>query len=186
MKLGLILNDLAGDLIETLPYSGAILAVVNAILPKNLEINGRESGKEVLRRIESLDPKEQTALLSKKIDLQIVESNNFATNLKTLAEVDMTGNSTRPAIAKMQSQVLCFSIVVMVLMFAYSVYIEGEGALEVLMSNWAFVVALLSIPAGIINIYFGMRTSEKKTRYNQAGGGKLQGTLGSIIASIKK
>ena len=103
---------------------------------------------------------------------------------QALCEVDKTGNTTRPEIALDMSKIICFSVIAIVSLYCVAIGTGNEDMIQSIVSGWPFIVAVLGVPAGIVNSYFGKRTKEKQQKYDAASG--VSAPLGILARLFKK
>lgn len=185
MKLFDIVKNIGSGLLGLSPAGSAVLQTVNALLPADKKLTQQSTGDDAINAINALPVDQRASLLEKEIELDIVESNNFAQNIKVMAEVDNSGSSTRPEIAIMMARIVSFTIIVFVSILAISTINNDKDVLLVLNESWTLILVLLGIPSALLRAYFGMRTSEKKARYANSVG-QSTGITQLISSLIKK
>lgn len=188
MKLRDILLKVGSSVIESVvPGGGLILDLVNGFLPEDRKLPKGATGAEAVTAINSLPPEQQGALMEKKLDVEIAESNNWAAIQGSLSQADQTGNSTRPDIAIMMAQTVCFAIVSFVAIYCVAIILDRQAMIKQLNDSYLLIIALLATPTALLRAYFGMRTKEKQARY-QAATGQPQPTnlLTNLIGAWRK
>ena len=171
MKLGDILKTVGGGLISTLvPGGAAIVAGINAFLPDDKKLPGNVSGIDAQNAIAALPPESLASVLEKEYDVEIEEIQGFTDRFKAMAEVDSTGNTTRPAIALMMAQVVCFTIITTVSVYCYAVITGDDSMIDSVNSGWPLIVAIIGTPSALLRAYFAMRTKEKHHKYEAVTG----------------
>jgi DNA-binding protein len=180
MKLFDILKKAGSIALRTIvPISGPIIDTVNAFLPGDKKLPLDATGEQVNRAVDTLSPEQQAQLLSKEYDVEIAEITSWTQIQSSLAEADKAGASTRPDIAKMMAWVVCYAEIIAISMWGYAV-IKNQVSLE---NSWPLIVAILATPTALLRAYFGMRSKEKKSRYNAAIGQPAQS---NIITDVLK
>jgi len=184
MNLGDILKTVGSGLIKTLvPGGGLLLDVVNGFLPGDKKLPNDATGEQAQSAIDALSPEQRASVLEKEYDVKIEEIKGFTDRFKAMAEVDATGNTTRPQIAMMMSVCVVFSVIVTISIFSYAVIEGKEAMIKSIMDGWPFLLAILGTPTALLRAYFAMRTKEKQHKYEAATGVKPQANLINTIIS---
>ncbi len=184
MNLGKILAKVGmGILKNAIPGVGMVVDTVNAFLPKGKKIGPESTGAQAIEAINSLPPNKQAEVLSKRLDVEIVEVQEHTKVISALAEVDKTGNSTRPFIAALMAWAVFIGVIAAVGSWAYALVADSVPRMKDDKDSWPLLATILSIPAGEVKSYFGKRFKEKKARYEIAQG-KLAET-GGIAGLVK-
>lgn len=189
MKL-LDLLSKAGNLplISALPGVGtakAIVDAVNVMLPTDKQITENSTGNEVDAAIGELPPEQKAVLLNKQIELKITESNNWVSIQQAHAATDQSGASTRPYIALMMAWLVAFTIGASVLSLLLAVLLNRPEIVAALTNSWALILAMIGTPIILLRTYFGLRTSEKQSRYSASVGfnpNQQKGWLGKLLS----
>lgn len=168
MKFGKILLKIGGAALKSIQPLGVvseILGFVNDILPKDKQLSENTTGAQALEAIAGLPENKQAEVLSKKFDVELAEISAHVEIIKALADVDKTGNSTRPAIARAQSNLIGFGVVITLGPIGYAIVTGDKEMVDAVASIWPLIAAVLGISAGIVNSYFGKRYKEKAQKY---------------------
>lgn len=168
MKFGKILLKIGGTALKSIQPLGVvseILGFVNDILPMDKQLSKNTTGTQALEAIAGLPENKQAEVLSKKFDVELAEISAHVDVIKALADVDMTGNSTRPAIARAQSNLIGFGVVITLGPIGYAIVTGDKEMVDAVASIWPLIAAVLGISAGIVNSYFGKRYKEKAQKY---------------------
>ena len=192
MNIAKILAKVGGSIIEAvIPGAGivgGIIDVVNAVLPGNKKLPKNATGTQAIDAINSLPPETQKEILSKELDVEIIEIQEYTKVISALAVADATGNTTRPEIALMMSKVTCFAIIVSVSVWAYAVMMNLVTMMEQLKASWPLLVAILGTPTALLRAYFAMRSKEKKSRYeiakNPNPGSESSGGIMGLVKGV--
>ena len=167
--------------------AGPIIAGVNALLPDDKKLPDNATGTHVKSAITSLSPEQQVVLMSKRYDVEIAEINSFANIQKALAEADATGNSTRPEVAVMMAEIICFSVISLISVLCVAMLKHDTDTLKALPGVTTWVVGILATPTALLYTYFGKRTKEKLGRYAIAGGQqKPTGIISTVAGLIRR
>ncbi len=165
-----VLKSVALTTVASHPAGAGILSVVNAFLPDSKKLPVNSTGAEVESVIATLSADQRVALYDRLTEVEIVEANNFAASFDAMSKADMAGSSTRPEIAKMMAQTVCYSVVVLVTAVSICLVLDESDALEDLAGIWQLVFVALGTPTLLLRAYFGLRTKEKQSRYAAVNG----------------
>lgn len=186
MKLKDILFSVGSSVIKSVvPGGGVVLDLINNLLPNDKKLGQKTTGEEAIAAIESLPAEQKASLMEKQLDVEIAEINNWSKIQASLASADIAGSSTRPEIAVMMSQVVSFTIIVFISILAVAIIQKQEGMIKVISELWPLMLAILGLPIGLLRSYFGMRSKEKKSRYQAASVAMGQPQM-NIFADIVK
>lgn len=189
MDIGSILKQVGGSLLKNAmpPLSGMAFDAINAALPDSKQLGASATGEEALETIKGLPWEQKVRLLEKKLDVEIEEIKSHTETTKALAEVDKTGHSTRPAIAKGMSQLIAFGIIVTLGPMAYAIAAGKPDMVFAISKTWPLIATIIGIPAGIVNSYFGKRTKEKAQKYQAVTNTPpAAGLISQIVGMLKK
>jgi len=187
MKISEIIKAAATIGAPFFPALAATIPVVNAFLPDDKKLPDTATGSDVEVAIKGLPADRQVELLNSGIDLEKTKVIENTKVTQTLAEVDKAGASTRPEIAKSFSLTVCFVVILIVSMWAYSVMKGDQQMLSTINNSWQMILATITPLLLVIKAYFAMRTDEKNTRQHTANGlaSPLKG-VASLISAIRK
>ncbi len=191
MNIGSILKSVGGSIIkQVVPGLGIateIIGVVNSFLPNDKKLSDSATGTDAQKAIALLPLDKQAELMSKKYDIEIAEIKEWSNIVASLGEVDKTGYSTRPAIAKGMSQLIAFGVIVTLSPIAYAIVIGEPKMILSISQIWPVIATTIGIPAGIVNSYFGKRHKEKKQKYEAVSGvPPVAGIMSQIVKMFKK
>lgn len=182
MNLGDILKTVGSGLIKTLvPGGGLLIDAVNGFLPDDKKLPNTATGQDAQNAIDTLTPEQKANVLSKEYDVEIEEIRGFTDRFKAMAEVDASGNTTRPEIAIMMARIIAFSVITIITIFAVAVINDNKDMITEIVNGWPFVVAILGTPTALLRSYFAMRTKEKQHKYEATTGIKPQANLISAL-----
>lgn len=168
MNIGSIFKKIGGGILKNIPPLGIvadILGFVNEKLPKEKQLSETSTGAQAMAAIAKLPEDQQAEVLSKQFDVELAEISAHVDVIQALADVDKTGKSTRPAIAKMQSNLIGFGVIITLTPIGYAIATGDKDMIDAVASIWPLIAAVIGIPAGIVNSYFGKRTKEKTQKY---------------------
>jgi len=188
MNIGKILVKVGGSIMKSVvPGSGIVIDAINAFLPTDKKLTSDATGQQASDAINSLPSADQVKVLSKQLDVEIVEAQEYTKVITALADADKAGSSTRPAIAKMMAWIVSFSVIVFSSALAIAIFNEATETIKQLSDAWPLMLAILATPTALLRAYFGMRTKEKQARYNIGNGqSKSGGLLGDLVGLFKK
>lgn len=189
INVGAILKKVGGSLLKNAlpPFSGIAFDLINEALPSGKKLSETATGKDAEKAIESLPLEQRLSLMKKKFDVEMTEIKEWTSVVEALAEVDKTGNTTRPDIARDQSNLIGFGIVSTMGSISYAIISSDAEMIRSISTLWPLIMALIGVPAGIVNYYFGKRTKEKTQKYEAATNTPpVAGTISQIIGMFKK
>ena len=187
MKIFDILKTVGTGLISTMvPGGGAIVGLINGFLPDDKKLPETATGQDAQKAIDTLSSVDKANVLNKEYDVQIEEIRGFTDRFKAMAEVDATGNTTRPEIAMMMARIVSFAVIVIISIFAVAVINGDAPMIKTIVDGWPFIVAILGTPTALLRAYFAMRTKEKQHKYEATTGVKPQGGLLATLAGLIK
>lgn len=173
MKLGDFLKKAGSTALKVaFPQYGAAIDVIGGIVGEKL--TGNETGDEIA---EKLSPEQ----LDREIDLQIVESNNYA---EVAIAQEMSNGSTRPKIAQQMSDLFCHiayaSFGLIVLAIGGDAATEGKHEFtKIVTTNLHWIIGALAVPAlGIVQQYFARRSDDKRNAHSAGSGMPLPPNAG--------
>ena len=186
MNILKLLGKVGGSILaDVIPGGHTILNVVIEFLPEKDKLISTATGKLVQDAVSLLPADKQVALLAKEFDVEMVAIEQHTKVTQALGDVDKTGNSTRPFIARLMAWVVAFTIVVLIIMLAVAIAKSNHETLKVLNESWALVFAILATPTALLRAYFGMRTKEKQQKYEAISNVKPQSIFTDLIKTWK-
>jgi len=187
MKLSNILKKVGKSVLTSvIPGGELVLNIVNEFLPAKKKLDKTATGADIEKVIDSLPPDQKNKLLEKELDVKITEIQEWTKVVDTLANADAAGSSTRPIIAKWMAQAVCFAVIVFVSVWAVSILRDQVDTIKQLQDSWPLMLTVLATPTALLRAYFGMRTKEKKVRYESVSGQQGKNDLITNIMSIFK
>ena len=189
MDIGSILKSIGGSLLKNAmpPLSGMAFDIINDALPSGKKLSDTSTGLDAEKAIKALPPNQRASILEKKLDVEIEEIKAHVGVIEALGEVDKTGNTTRPAIAKGMAQLIAFGVIVTLSPIAYAIVIGEPKMILSISQMWPVIATAIGIPAGIVNSYFGKRTKEKAQKYEAVSGmPQTAGLISQIVGMFKK
>ncbi len=159
--------------------------IANKVVDTAKKITGIDDPEKAIAAIEK-DPK-FLPLLIKELDVEIEEIRGFTQVQEALNKADESGKSTRPAIANIMAYLVAFVVITFSSIWAYAIGANKVEMIKALQESWPLMLTVLGTPTALLRAYFGMRTKEKKARYELAAGAKQDpGVLGTIAGLFKK
>ena len=187
MNLGKILMKAGSAVISSVvPGGGLIVDMINGFLPEDKQLPPTATGAEAQTAINGLTPELRMQLMSKELDLEIAETNAWASVQESLAKADATGNTARPTIANRMSWLVVTQVYVVSFCVLYTAVTGDENVLKVLTDSWEMLTASMGIPSLVLLQYFGKRTKEKLERYNLAMGNARSPITEALKDILKK
>ena len=187
MDLGDILKKAGSAVISSVvPGGGLIVDLINEFLPDEKKLPGTATGTDAQNAIDGLTPELRLKLMTRKLDVEIAETNAWADVQKSLAMADSTGNSTRPKIALMMAWLVVLQVCVVSVSIGYAALSEQDNTIKVLSESWQMFSASMGIPTAVLLQYFGKRTKEKLERYNLAMGKEKSVISNAIKMFVRK
>ena len=189
MNIGSILKKVGSSLLRNAlpPLSGMAFDLINNALPDDKKLSETSTGADATAAIKTLPPDQRASLMEKKLDVEIEEIKAHVGVTQALAEVDKTGQSTRPAIAKGMAQLIAFGVITILTPMAYAILTGKQAMILEISKTWPLIATILGIPAGIVNSYFGKRTKEKAQKYEAVTNvAPAAGMISQIIGMFKK
>lgn len=189
MDIGSILKSVGGSLLRNAmpPLSGMAFDIINDALPDDKKLSETSTGIDAESALEALPPEQKASLLEKKLDVEIEEIKAHVGVIEALSEVDKTGNTTRPAIAKGMAQLIGFGVIIILAPIAYAIMVGNPKMIFSISQIWPLIATAIGIPAGIVNSYFGKRTKEKAQKYEAISNTPpVAGVISQIVGMFKK
>lgn len=190
MDIGSIFKKLGGAALKSIPPLGVvteILEFVNDVLPKKDKLSEDTTGSQAMEAIAKLPDNTKAEVLIKQFDVELAEISAHVDIIQALADVDRTGHSTRPSIARAQSNLIGFGVVITLGPIGYAIVTGDEKMIEAVASIWPLIAAVLGISAGIVNSYFGKRYKEKAQKYEAVSNtSPAVGLVSQIIGKFTK
>ena len=184
MKLGNIIDKIRH--LSGSPIGSALkafipgVAGVDAVLGALSGATGKKLVKDspvqdVVAALDELPPEHAAAVMEKEIDLEIVESNNYA---QLAIAQEQNNSATRPQIAKDQSDFVIaigkasFVFLAMTMIIDMIIVLNGEEqfAFDIAMKGLPWFVGVFVVKAfGVIQQYFARRSDDKRTAMSGHG-----------------
>lgn len=190
MSLKSILGTVANVAGVINPAVGQAISIANKFLPKNKRLPEDATGQDVIESVESLPPgKRADAERELVYALQETMVRENTEVVRALAEVDKTGASTRPFIARGSFLICAFVVLLITSGVTYTLLDAGFDSADQVLQLGIGVAALLSPFVVWVNRYFGLRTREKESRaavtmgqsVREIDSGGLFGKIGKML-----
>lgn len=148
-----------------------------------------------ISQIRELEANPVAAFELKKLSLEILEEENrheetidrnWGELIAQLSKADSTGSSTRPMIARMMAYMIGFAVIIFTTALAYAIFNDATDTLKQLNDSWPLMLAILATPTALLRSYFGMRTKEKKARYQLMSDYEMEPSIVKDALSILK
>lgn len=184
MNISTLLKNVGGSIIRNVvPGGGMVMDMVNEFLPDDKKLNKDATGEDVKQAIDSLPPDVRERVLSKQLDVQMEEIRSWTSIQDSLAKADASGASTRPRIALMMAWLVVLMVVTFIAVWGKAILYSDNEVLKTLANSWELMLTMLGTPTALLRAYFGMRTKEKKARYQAAAG---QPIVDGILSLLKR
>ena len=141
-----------------IPGGPAVVGLLNAVLPADKRLPPTATGQQISDAHASLTPEQQASLAEKEVDFKIAQEEGWTDRYVAMTKSD--GQSTRPKIAMMMAQVVCFEII------AFTVWCYVYPVQMVNPVTWTVFGTLTGVPAGLLGKYFGELRKEQANRLN--------------------
>lgn len=176
----------ASVLADVVPGGNTILNVVNGFLDDEDKLPTNATGTDIQNAVSKLPPNTQAELMSKEFDVEIVAIKEHTNVIKALGDVDATGNSTRPFIALLMAWVVALAITGIIFMLGVAIWGKDHATIKAIGECWPLITAMLAIPSGLLNSYFGKRTKEKQQKYQALSNSTPINGFADLIKAWKK
>jgi len=186
MKIFDIIKKVGGGIISTVvPGGGAILGVVNALLPSDKQLPNNATGADVSVAMAGLSSSDRLVLAAKEFDVDITQIKESHSTVRAMLEADVANpHSTRPRIALGSFYVIAFSIVVAVGAWAYGVVTGDDIMVKAVMGGWQFILAMIAPLVTLLWAYFGVLKAEHKNKLDAANGSATPSGITGLISSL--
>jgi len=178
----------AGALNMVLPGAGsAVLGAVNALLPDDQKLPADATGHDVAAAIQTMPADKRAALMEKQFDVDLAHIHESNASLRAMLAADATNtHSTRPYIAKGSFLVVAFAIIVIVSLWAVSVFNQNVGTVKAIADGWTFILVVLAPLITLLYAYFGVLRDEHRNKLNAAGGVPATSGIAGILSAVLK
>ena len=149
-----------------------------------------------LQKIKALETHPDFALKLRELSLEILKEENrhdeqteknWSELISILNTSDATGNSTRPKIAMVMTYMMAFSVMIFSGALAYAIFTSSIETIKQLNDAWPLMLAIMATPTALLRSYFGMRTKEKKARYDLVSDYEMEPSLiKGVLGALKK
>lgn len=189
MKLFDILGKVGGAIVKTVvPGGGLIVDLVNEFMPADKKLPSGATGSDMQAAVDGLPADQRAQLMDREFDVEEVQIRESNDTLRTMLESDAKSpHTTRPKIAYQSFQVVAFSNVVAISIWAWAV-INSADPLESVTNGWPFILAITGTLTTLLLAYFGILKQEHKNRLDAAtgstpaaGGGILSGLIKKVV-----
>ena len=162
------------------PQVAQARTLVNNFLPKPDRLGPEATGQDVVDAYSQL-PVDSRNSVDQRAALEIAEIEASVDKLQAMVSVESAGSNTRPKIALMMAWVIIL-ITLALMAILFTAVINGDSELmDAVTGLWPLALAALATPAAVVRAYFGMRTQDKKARYQAATGHPVAQGLGAAL-----
>lgn len=187
MKVWDILKNVGSAAIQTaLPGVGTLIVQgVNTMLSDDDQLPVDATGDQIGDAINKLPPEQQSQVLMKSYDVKLEQIKQSHSSLQTMLKANVQStHTTRPKIAYQSFQVIAYSNVVAISIWAWAV-INSDTPLTSLNNSWPFLLTVTGSLTTLLLAYFGILRDEKKDDLNAAQGHKVD-PIGGMIGKLFK
>lgn len=186
MKLFDILKTVGGGIISTIvPGGGAILSVVNALLPSDKQLPSDATGADVGVAMGGLSSADRLKLEAKEFDVDIAQIKESHSTVRAMLESDVVNpHSTRPRIALGAFYVIAFTVIFAVGAWAYGVVTGNDTMVKTVMAGYPFILAMIGPLVTLLWAYFGVLKAEHKNKLDAANGSSRPSGISGLISSL--
>ena len=188
MDLWSIVKTVGTGLISTMvPGGAAIVAGINAVLPKDKQLPANATGQQAMDAIDALPPAERAAVMNKQYDVTIEQIKQSHDTVRTMLTADATTpHTTRPYIAKHSFHVIAFAVITTTAIWAYAVLTKNTEMVTAIMNGWPFVVGVNGTLATLLLAYFGILKQEQKNKLDASNGVAQPTGLAGLLTTIMR
>jgi len=185
MKLKDILKKVGGSIIkEAIPGGGAILSVVNDLLPADKKLGPDATGQDMEKALTSAD---RLDYLEKEFDVEIEELRQTHETVRAMLVADAaTPQTTRPYIVKQSFHLVSFISIVVVSIWAYAVFDGDDDLVKVIQNGWPFVAAIIAPYVTLLYSYFGVIRKENRDKLDASNGVPTGSILNTVAGFLKR
>lgn len=134
---------------ELFPWGKAVINLANEFLPDDYKVNNGSTGEELYKALQNLPPEVQSVVLTRQIDLAIVESNNEKEKAIAREQADISGKTARPtAVLMLTGMVVGVAVMIAI---AYTMVAAQTGS----MPDSGLLEVILKLTGEILKSYFG-------------------------------
>lgn len=186
MKLFDIIKKVGGGIISTVvPGGGAILGVINALMPSDQQLPSNATGADVSVAVAGMTVSDRLKLEAKEFDVDITQIKESHSTVRTMLESDAANpHSTRPRIALGAFYVIAVTDIVAVSMWAYGVASANDTMVKTVMGGWEFILAMNAPLVTLLWAYFGVLKTEHKNKLDAANGSSTPSGITGLISSL--
>lgn len=181
-NFGKLLANIGGRVIrDVIPGANTVLDLVNAAAPNLPALTDSATGTEIQKRVDSLPEADRAELLTKELDVEIVEIQETNETLRTMLTSDAVNpHSTRPLIALIMTWYIVGLGTAIVGIWAYGVIAGKADIVDAVTGGWPMVVVLLGIPGALLKGYFGLLAHEQGNKLAAANGQPIRALSGVL------
>jgi hypothetical protein len=175
MNIKSILKGAAGVALDV--FAPGSRQLINVLLPTGKQLPAGATGEQAQSVIDTLPPDQKQSILEKELDLKIAQEEGWTSRYQAMCQAD--GQSTRPRIALMMGQVMCFEICAFtVWCFVYPEQMASPAL-------WTVFATLTGVPAGLLGKYFGELRREQRNRQETLGAPPAAGLLTGLLKTLR-
>jgi len=186
MKFWDIVKTVGGAVVSNVgPGGAASVNAVNAFLPDDSKLSESATGDDVATAIQSLPADQRASVMNKELDVTMTEIKESHSTVRAMLEADTkTPHTTRPYIAKGSFHVIAFTIITVISVWAYGVFIKDTDIIKAVMDGWPFVLAVMGPLVVLLHAYFGVLKQEQKNKLDAANGVAQPSGIAGMLAGM--
>ena len=172
------------------PGGPAIVAAVNAFLPKESALPVTATGTDIMNVASSLPVADREKFYDMQFDVQLETIKQEGETTRTMLMTEATTpHTTRPYIAKGSFQLIAICTFVIVFGWLIAVIMKDKAMVAAITAGWPWVVGLLAPFVTLLYRYFGVLKTEQAQKLDAANNSPANGlasAVGGIIKAFKK
>ncbi len=127
---------------NVVPGGGAIIDLVNTVLPEDKKLPVTATGDQVRGALSALPPEQQSAIMNKQFDVDIAQIQESGSTLRAMLESEAKApHTTRPKIALGAFYVVATISLTIVFGWLYAVIAKDAKLVGTITGGWPFVAA---------------------------------------------
>jgi hypothetical protein len=172
------------------PGGPAIVAAVNAFLPKESALPATATGTDIINVASSLPVADREKFYDMQFDVQLETIKQEGETARTMLMTEATTpHTTRPYIAKGSFQLIAVCTFLIVAGWLIAVIMKDKNMVAAITAGWPWVVGLLAPFVTLLYRYFGVLKTEQAQKLDAANNSPANGlasAVGGIIKALKK
>ncbi|WP_257292820.1 hypothetical protein [Endozoicomonas sp. ONNA1] len=165
------------------PGGAAAVTLANMFFGNDEQVDPKTvTGDELALKIKTLPPETRAQLMSKRIDLEITEANNWRAIQEVIHAGDDYGKKIRSWV------ILAMAAITVVVLGAYATGMLFIAWDKKELPSWESIGVVLTIPSLLLRSYFGTQFKTVREGINAGMGGRIdtQSPISKIIDGLGK